>query len=134
MRLPEGFDPQRFPPALMEAIGLEEVLALRPEGAARLRFDGRPGFTHSGGTTVQGGILTAWLDCAMAWAVSARDPAAAVASLDIQVRFIARVGPGPCIAEASVLQWGRSVAVLQADLLAPGGRLLARASSTAMRL
>jgi acyl-coenzyme A thioesterase PaaI-like protein len=33
-------------------------------------------------------------------------------------------------AEARILRWGRSVVFLDADLFAPDGRLIARASST----
>lgn len=132
MKLPEGWDAWRFPRELMETIGLEEVLSLDPQGVARVRFEGTSRLAHSGGTTVQGGIQTAWLDCAMAWAVCARDATAGVASLDIQVRFLARVAPGPCLAQARVVRWGRSVVVLEADLTDLEGKLLARASSSGM--
>ena len=59
-----------FPSALMHCIGFEEVLSLGADGTAEVRFRARPEFAHSKGTTVQGGIVTAWLDCAMAWAVA----------------------------------------------------------------
>lgn len=132
MQFPEGTDPSLFPLALMEHLGLQEVVSLDAQRGSRLLFHGRPEHTHSRGTTVQGGIQTAWLDCAMAWSVSARDPSVALASLDIQVRFLSRVGPGPCYAEARVVKWGRTVAVFEADLLDAEGKLLARATSTGM--
>ncbi len=131
-KLPDDTDLGHFPLALMQAIGLQEVVSLDAQRGSRLLFEGRPEFTHSNGTTVQGGIITAWLDCAMAWAVNARAQGAALASLDIQVRFISRVGPGPSYAEARVVKWGRTIAVLEADLLDAEGKLLARASSTGM--
>lgn len=132
IRLPEGTDPSFFPLPLMQAMGLREVVSIDPERGSRLLFEGRPEFTHTNGTTVQGGFITAWLDCAMAWAVRARDAKAGLSSLDIQVRFISRVGPGLNYAEARVVKWGRTVAVLEADLLDADGKLLARASSTGM--
>jgi uncharacterized protein (TIGR00369 family) len=132
IKVPEGTDPSFFPLPLMQAMGLREVVSLDPENGSRLLFEARPEFTHSNGTTVQGGFITAWLDCSMAWAVNARSPNTALASLDIQVRFIARVGPGLHYAEARVVKWGRTVAVLEASLLDAEGRLLARASSTGM--
>lgn len=132
LRLPPGTDEARFPAALMDTIGLETVQALDPEGRATVRFVARPEFTHSNGSTVQGGILTAWIDCAMAWAVAARDPAASFASLDIHVGFHARVGQGRWVVQARALKWGRRVAFLEADILGEDGRLMARASSSGM--
>jgi uncharacterized protein (TIGR00369 family) len=132
IKLPEGTNLSHFPPALMHAMGLVEVVSLDKERGSRLRFEPRLEFTHSNGTTVQGGFITAWLDCSMAWAVHAHSPGASLASLDIQVRFISRVGPQPCYAQARVVKWGRTVAVLEADLLDPEGKLLARATSTGM--
>jgi uncharacterized protein (TIGR00369 family) len=126
-------DEKRFPAALMAAIGFVEVLALdRRAGSARVAYDGRAEFTHSNGTTVQGGLITAWLDNSMAWAVTAQNPKASVASLEIKVSFLSRVGPGPAIAQARVVKWGRSVVFLEAELMAPDGKLLARASSSGM--
>ncbi|MBI2772427.1 MAG: PaaI family thioesterase [Burkholderiales bacterium] len=124
-------DEHRFPAALRNAIGFVKVLELdEAAGRARVLFDGRAEFTHSGGTTVQGGILAAWIDHAMAWAVAAKNPKAAVASLEIKVSFVARVPPGPCICEARVLKWGRSVVFLEAELVSEAGKTLASASSS----
>ena len=44
-----------FPKALMACIGFDAVLSLEQEGASQIRFQARPEFTHSAGTTVQGG-------------------------------------------------------------------------------
>ena len=124
-------DEKRFPQALMAAIGFVDVLELdRRAGSARVAFDGRADFTHSNGATVQGGIITAWLDNAMAWAVAAKNPKASVASLEIKVSFLSRVGPGPSIAQARVVKWGRTVVFLEAELVTPDGKMLARASSS----
>jgi len=121
-----------FPSALMECIGFEEALSLSPEGAAQVRFQGRPAFAHSNGTVVQGGIVTAWLDCTMAWAVYARDRERSVASLDINVRFLAPVRVAPQVGHARVVKWGRNVVFLEAELCDPGGKCLARATSTGL--
>lgn len=121
-----------FPQALMACIGFEAVLSLEQEGASQVRFQARPEFTHSAGTTVQGGIVTAWLDCAMAWAVHARNPAMGVATLDMSVKFLSRVGLAAHVCHARVVKWGRNVAFLEAELLDVNGRCLARASSTGL--
>jgi acyl-coenzyme A thioesterase PaaI-like protein len=122
---------EKFPSALMHTIGFSQVLHTDPEaGVARVRFVARPEFAHSNGTVVQGGLVTAWLDCSMAVAVHAKDPTAGLASLELKVSFLDRAEVTTFEAEARILRWGRSVVFLDADLLAPDGRLIARASST----
>lgn len=121
----------KFPSALMQTIGFSQVLRTDPDaGMARVRFVARPEFAHSNGAVVQGGLVTAWLDCAMAFAVHARDAAASLASLELKVSFLDRAEVTSFEAEARILRWGRSVVFLEADLFAPDGRLIARASST----
>lgn len=121
-----------FPTALMACIGFDQVLSLGAEGAAQVAFRARPEFTHSAGTTVQGGIVSAWLDCAMAWAVHARDPTISIATLDMSVQYLSRVGVATHVCHARVVKWGRSVAFLEAELLDTNGRCLTRASSTGL--
>jgi acyl-coenzyme A thioesterase PaaI-like protein len=122
---------EKFPSALMHTIGFSEVLRTDAEaGSARVRFIARPEFAHSNGTVVQGGFVTAWLDCSMAVAVHAKDPGASLASLELKVSFLDRAEVTTFEAEARILRWGRSVVFLDADLFTLDGRLIARASST----
>ena len=131
---PQPLDSRRFPAALLRAIGFDRVLRTDPAiGLAEIRYIARDEQTHSDGTVVQGGFVTAWLDNAMAFAVTARDATAAIATLELKVSFLDRASPGPVTAEARVVRWGRSVVFLDAELRS-GDRLLARATSTAMRL
>jgi acyl-coenzyme A thioesterase PaaI-like protein len=124
-------DLSKFPQDLMHAIGFTEVLRVDHEaGIARVRYTARPEFAHTQGTVVQGGLITAWLDSAMAFAVIARDPEASLASLELKVSFLERVGVAAYEVEARVLRWGRSVVFLEADLFSESGDLLVRASST----
>lgn len=127
-------DTARFPQDLMQAIGFDEVIALYPQGRARVRFDGPARLAHSLGEVIQGGILSAWLDHAMAWAACAREEGAALASLEMKVSYLGRVKPGPCIADVRVLRWGRRVVFLEGTLEQPEGNVVATASSTALRL
>ena len=115
---------------LLQAIGFERLVHSAPEGLARVRFAPRPEFAHTGGTIVQGGFITAWLDNAMAFAVAAREAHVGLASLELKVSFLERVGVAPVEAEARVLRWGGSVVFLEAQLTDEGGAVLARASST----
>ena len=124
-------DAKDLPEPLLHTIGFSGLLHTDADkGTARVRFVARPEFAHTNGTVVQGGIITAWLDNAMAFAVFGRDPAAGLASLELKVSFLERVDVATFEVEARIVRWGRSVVFLEADLWSADGRLLARASST----
>jgi uncharacterized protein (TIGR00369 family) len=110
------------------------VDADRKAGFVRLEFDALPRFCHTNGQIVQGGFVTAWLDSSMAQAarLHAGRPVG-VASLEVKVSFLRRVGPGKVVAEGRVIRMGRRVAFLEASLFDAGtGVLLATASSSAL--
>lgn len=121
-------------PELMQALGGMRLLALdRQAQRASLEFQCLPAFCHSGQRIAQGGFVTAWLDAAMAHAVIlTTEPALGVASLDISVRFLEVVGPGPVRATGWVVRRGRKVASLAAELQDATGRLLATATSSGL--
>ncbi len=122
------------PGPLLDAMGGAEVLSVdAAAGVARIRFTARPEFCHTNGTIVQGGFITAWMDFAMAFATMNRTKGLSnVASLEIKVSFLERVGPGPIVVEGSVRRLGKRVAFLEASLYTEGDRLAATATSTAM--
>lgn len=128
----DTLDPKQFPIELLRTIGFVHLLELDGDRhVARAEYEARPEFTHTNGTIVQGGFVTAWLDNGMAFAARAADPEVAVATLEVKVSFLQRATVGRQIVEARVVKLGRSVAFIEADLLNPAGELLARASSTA---
>lgn len=87
---------------------------------------------HPRGGIVQGGIVTGWLDAAMASAcLFDGDPLLAVASLEIKVSFLLAAHPGVYRSHGSVIRRGRSVAFMEAELRDAEERLIARGSSTA---
>jgi acyl-CoA thioesterase len=119
---------------LLGSMGFVRIAAVdREAGVVRAEFDALPRFCHTEGTVVQGGFITAWMDFAMAHAVLARSGhTVGVASLELKVSFLRRVGPGRVVAEGRVRRLGARVAFLEASLFDPDGALLATASSTAM--
>lgn len=120
--------------ALFDAMGGFEVVswdAAKKELAAAITV--RREFCHSNATTAQGGFITAWLDASMAHAVMYdSDQTLNIASLEIKVSFLERVGPGPGRVVARVVRRGSRVAFLEADLFTADGRLAAQATSTGM--
>ena len=120
--------------ALMESMGGFHVVAW-DAGARALTagFTVRREYCHTNGTIAQGGFITAWLDAAMAHAVlHETGHAFNVASLEIKVSFLERVGPGPGTAIGRVVRRGKRVAFLQGDLFNADGQLAAQATSTGL--
>jgi uncharacterized protein (TIGR00369 family) len=119
------------PPAA-ELLGWE-LIAERPEkGEIEIAFhpDARMLNPHG---TVQGGFVAAMLDDTMGPAlVSMTDGAVVPSSIDLNVSFIRPVRPGRVIGRGRVVNRGRSVVFLEAELFDTEGKLLARATSSAI--
>jgi uncharacterized protein (TIGR00369 family) len=108
------------------------LLDARPwEGWLKVGFDGRTEFCNPAGF-IQGGILSAMLDDSMGPAVFVTsDGRFYAATISLTVNFIAPARPGPLIAEAQVIQIGKSIAFMEGKLIANDGTVLATASTTA---
>ncbi len=120
--------------ALMESMGGFHIVAWSPERReVKAEFTVRREYCHTNGTIAQGGFITAWLDAAMAHAVlHDTDHVSNIASLEIKVSFLERVGPGPGWVHGRVIRRGKRVAFLEGDLYNPEGRLAAQATSTGL--
>jgi uncharacterized protein (TIGR00369 family) len=100
------------------------------DGFVRVEYDVGPQFTNPGGS-VQGGIVTALLDDAAAFAVIAMSGRPVyVPTLELKTSFFAAAMPGLLYAEARVIKLGRTIAFVEADLTDASGKLLARMSTT----
>ena len=87
---------------------------------------------HPRGGIVQGGIVTGWIDAAMAHACIAKSRfTVMVPSLEIKVSFLLAAHPGKYRSTGWITRWGRSIAFLEGELRDMDGELIARASSTA---
>ena len=120
--------------ALFESMGGFHVTKWDPtKKEVTAAFTVKREYCHTNGTIAQGGFITAWLDAAMAHAVlHDSDQALNVASLEIKVSFLERVGPGPGIVHGRVVRRGKRVAFMEGDLYNPDGKLAAQATSTGM--
>lgn len=126
------FQNARNRPPCSFALGLE-VLALSQSPAwARLAFSASPDWCNPMGA-IQGGFVTAMLDEAMAVAgIIAGGLGYVVPTLELKTSFLRPCPPGRLEAEGRVLRWGATAAFLEADLTDPEGRLIAKASATAV--
>lgn len=125
------FDRMPTPP-IAELLGWE-LIAERPEaGEIEIAFHPDERLTNPRGQ-VQGGIVAAMLDDTMGPALVSMTAGKYIpASIDMNVSFLRPVMPGRVIAKARVIKHGASVAFLEAELFDPKGRLLARATSSAV--
>lgn len=120
--------------ALFESMGGFHVTGWNPSTKeVTAAFTVKREYCHTNGTIAQGGFITAWLDAAMAHAVlHDSDQTLNVASLEIKVSFLERVGPGPGIVHGRVVRRGKRVAFMEGDLYNVDGKLAAQATSTGM--
>lgn len=109
-----------------------KVLDSRPdEGWIRIGFEGRPEFRNPAGF-IQGGFLAAMLDDTMGPAVfAATDGALYTATIDMSVSYLRPARVGPLFGEGQVVQLGKTVAFIEAQLTDGEGAVVARATSSA---
>ncbi len=98
-------------------------------GRVRVEYAVKPEFMHPG-QAVQGGIVTVYADMAMALAAHTLcDEGEFLTTSQLSISFLAPVTAGPVFAEGRVVKRGRSTFFMEASVLDPDGRHLARASS-----
>jgi len=119
-------------PPVAQLLGWE-LIAERPEkGEIEIAFHPDERFTNPRGQ-VQGGIVAAMLDDTMGPALVSMTAGQWIpASIDMNVSFLRPVMPGRVISKARVIRHGASVVFLEAELFDTEGRLLARATSSAV--
>ena len=102
---------------------------MRRAAPAELRFE--PGVEHlQGAGNVQGGVVATMLDFALAFAVSARLPAAQThATVSLTVNYIRAVGPGPVTVIAEVDRVGKRLGFAGARLSTTNGDVSATATA-----
>ena len=114
---------------VMQFIGGEVLDFDRDRQAVTMSYQATPQMCHSK-VIVQGGLITAMLDSAMAYACMGCFAArVAVPTLEIKVSFLKAGNPGAMIAKARAVHLGKSVGFLEASLY-QHDHLIATASST----
>ena len=99
---------------------------------ATMHFTVRPEMiTHRGG--VQGGLVAGYLDDVMGYAyVASTGGEMAPLNLEISMSLIRLIPEGPLIGKGRVVKGGRKVVILEGELFSEDGKLMARATSTAL--
>jgi uncharacterized protein (TIGR00369 family) len=108
------------------------LLDARPEeGWIRIGFDGKPGFCNPAGF-IQGGILAAMLDDTMGPAVFIMTEGRLyTATITMTVNFLSPAKVGLIVGEGNVTQIGKTIAFVEARLIAEDGAVLATSTASA---
>lgn len=129
-QLLERFNAKMPPTGIL--FGTKVLEVDQPGGRVRMSFQIDERFCNPRGT-VQGGIVSALLDDASAFAgIVALGEPGFIASMEIKTSFLAPAQPGTLFAEGRCLKMGRSSCFLEADLTDGEGRILAKLSSSAI--
>ena len=100
-------------------------------GWARLSFIAKEAFLNPAGF-IQGGILTAMLDDTMGpalWVMTNGQVFPSTAAMNVS--FLSAARPGLLFGEGQVLRLGKTISFVEAQLIEPGGTVIARSSATA---
>jgi uncharacterized protein (TIGR00369 family) len=125
-------DGTREPPPAGRLVGFR-VTAFE-NGALRTEMDAGPEH-HNPMGTVHGGILCDLADAAMGTAFAATlGEGESFTTLELSARYFHAVRSGHLVAEARVVQRGRNVGFVEADVTDGEGRTIARFASTCVVL
>lgn len=121
----------RYPtPECARLLGLD-ILAADPDRRwVRIAFEGRHNFCNAAGV-IQGGFLAAMLDDAMGPAVLIATAATRYPStINMNVSFLAPATPGHLVAEATVVQLGKTIGFVEACLFDANNVPVARSTGS----
>ena len=119
-----------LPPAAAALLGMR--LASFAPGEALVELDATSAHGNPMGT-VQGGILGALADAAMGWAfMTTLGDGESYTTVEMKVNFLRAVRTGRIAARARVKSAGRTLGLIECDVLDADGKLVAHAVSTCM--
>jgi uncharacterized protein (TIGR00369 family) len=117
-------------PAVSQMLGAKVLSVDGKNGQAELEFFARPEFLNVHGV-VQGGILSAMFDDAMAAAVTSSGGRFMAPTLELRTAFMRLAYQGALFVEGRVVHRGRSIAFLEGRMRDRDGNLLATSTATA---
>jgi uncharacterized protein (TIGR00369 family) len=119
-------------PPVLETVGFSMV-SIEPGRAVFEMEAGRKHHNPMG--TVHGGVLCDIADAAMGMAYAARlEEGESFTTLELKINFLKPVRSGKLRAEGRVVKAGRTIGMVECDVVDAAGSLVARASSTCMTL
>ncbi len=120
-------------PTGSQTLGFRMVAVSQAEKMVEVAFDAKAELLLNPMKQIQGGYLCAMLDEAMSVACMVASGMTHVApTLEMKTSFLRPAKPGAIKGIGRVVKWGRSVAFTEGELYDPDGKLLAKATGTAM--
>lgn len=120
-------------PPVLKTIGGIQAISIEP-GRAVFDFEASDRH-HNPMGTLHGGILCDVADAAMGMAYAARlGEGESFTTLELKINFLKPIRRGRLRAEARIVRGGRTVGLVECDVMDSDGSLVARASSTCMTL
>lgn len=119
-------------PPCSETLGMHLVEV--EQAAQRIRMDFQvPAMFANPTGAVQGGFIAAMMDEAMSTCcIIASNVTMTAPTLEMKTSYLRRLMPGKASVEARILKWGRSAAFMEAECVDDDGRLVAKATATAI--
>ena len=129
----ERFQRSRNQPTGSQTLGFRMVAVSQAEKSVEVEFDARPEVLLNPMKQIQGGYLCAMLDECMSVACMVASGMTHVApTAEMKTSFFRPAMPGRIKGIGKVLRFGSRVAFTEGELYDPEGRLLAKATGTAI--
>ena len=120
-------------PTGSQTLGFRIVGVSQATKSVEVEFEARAELLLNPMKQIQGGYLCAMLDECMSVACMVASGMTAVApTLEMKTSFLRPGAPGKIKGIGRVLKWGRQVAFTEGELFDPEGRILAKATGTAI--
>jgi uncharacterized protein (TIGR00369 family) len=123
----------RNPPPSSTTLGFRMLRVSQAERLVEIEFEGRADVMANPMKQIQGGYLCAMLDECMSVACMVASGMTHVApTLEMKTSFFRPAMPGKLRGVGRVVRWGKSIAFTEGEVFDADGRLLAKATGTAM--
>ncbi len=119
-------------PPCSDTLGMRLAEVDQDAQRVRMEFDVPEMFANPTGA-VQGGFIAAMMDEAMSTCcIIASNVTMTAPTLEMKTSYLRRLMPGKAAVEARILKWGRSAAFMEAECFDDQGKLVAKATATAI--
>jgi uncharacterized protein (TIGR00369 family) len=119
-------------PPCSQTLGMRLTQVKQAEKSIRMAFDVSPDFANPTGA-IQGGFVSAMLDEAMSTCcIIASNVTMTAPTLEMKISFFRPLFAGHAEVAARIVKWGKSAAFMEAEAFDPQGRLVAKATATAL--
>lgn len=127
------FQRSKNQPTGSQTLGFQMVAVNQAEKSVEVHFDAKAELLLNPMKQIQGGYLCAMLDEVMSVACMVASGMTHVApTAEMKTSFFRPASPGLIRGVGKVAKWGRTIAFTEGELYDPEGRLLAKATGTAV--